>query len=563
MAIKWVGPNIICLSTDTLPTNVPTNTQAWITDSRRIVYYNGTTWLGVRTTPSARKHLIYKVGSTYYHERYDGSVVNSGSVFETVLQAAIDNTGDVYILGGADYICSGSFTGFNIKGFTMLEIDRGAVIEVPNGYTGNVFHISDTAFTPQAQRIRTVIRGGRLREAGTPQKLWTGIKLHSTDFGIVDGEFMGMTISEPKTGVEFNTSNVGWVANCIFDMIQVNDCVNGMEFIDTTTDANGGTFRNTFKDVHIQDQVGASAIISYGFKNITGKYNTFINCKAWDMIHPATQKLCTIAPKAVGTIIIGGLMAREDDHFFIDNSWPRSTLVLSDDTHALSYGGLAVPHTSMVGNGRRVGGYDGTSSTTGWGIIGTLTAYAGAGGNAQVNTFANGSTARNHPTGTTLGNGTGFRYINLLTMRGWNPRYRAKIRLGTSTLQTLYLGFASVVSADLAGDDPLNAVAGVMFGMRSADTTFQIMHNDTSGATNFINTGVTINTTAIRTFDLKAIDVATNKWQWSIDGSAWAEITSTDIPSQSTPLGLHTALVTNESGVAKNMEVFEVRVETN
>jgi parallel beta-helix repeat protein len=45
MAIQWVGRDIVCLSTDTKPTNVPVNTKAFETNTGVTYRFNGTAWI--------------------------------------------------------------------------------------------------------------------------------------------------------------------------------------------------------------------------------------------------------------------------------------------------------------------------------------------------------------------------------------------------------------------------------------------------------------------------------------------------------------------------------------
>jgi hypothetical protein len=45
MAIQWVGRDIVCLSTDTKPTNVPVNTKAFETNTGATYRFNGSAWI--------------------------------------------------------------------------------------------------------------------------------------------------------------------------------------------------------------------------------------------------------------------------------------------------------------------------------------------------------------------------------------------------------------------------------------------------------------------------------------------------------------------------------------
>jgi hypothetical protein len=553
--------NYTGLSTDTKPTTaVPANSQFTETDTRRVFHWTGAAWILLKASGfSSKKNVLYKIGSTYYYERYDGTVISSSGTLETVLQAAIDTGGTTSVPAGS-YVFNSA--GVNLETNVCLELDPNAQFSVPQGFTGTMFNV------PQ-QKNNIHVSGGYLFEAGTPAKLWTGIKLDSTNSaGIFHCSFRNMKIRHTGKGIHLNTTGSDAFLNaCLFEEIWIDKPIIGVNFesnYDGLAGTASGINRNLFQQVWVQDDTTLHDC-TYGFKDIQNFDNTFIACKVWDQSSSVTQKTATIAPKSIHTTIIGGIMARDSD-FFVDNSWPRSTVVINGDYHTspLVVGGMSVDTGSMVSNGKKAGGFSANATTAGWGIFGGgFSAYTGIGTTTQTITYANGTGGRTIPTLTVTGNGAGYRFTNLFTCRGWNPRFRAKVLFNTNTLQRIYFGLAGTASADLAGDDPLNAMAGVLIGARSADTNFQVMHNDAAGATNFIDTGVPINTTSIRTFDIKASETSTtNKWKWSIDGSAWADITSADTPTQTTALGLHFAIITNESGVAKSMTVFEVRAET-
>ena len=86
-----------------------------------------------------------------------------------------------------------------------------------------------------------------------------------------------------------------------------------------------------------------------------------------------------------------------------------------------------------------------------------------------------------------------------------------------------------------------------MLCKRSADTVWQIAHNEGTGATNFTSTGITIDT-AIHTFETVADDDATNKWRWCMDTSGtWTDLTSADNPAQGTALSIQQEIESNDT----------------
>ena len=127
--------------------------------------------------------LLTKVGSTYYAIKHDGTILSSSTTAETVINAAITNKGLIRFAnnnadsaGGVNWTLSGSFTGFTLNVNTRIISDSVANIWiiVPQGFSGNAFKVGGSVGDP----VETVgIEGLSITEGGTPQKLWTGIKL--------------------------------------------------------------------------------------------------------------------------------------------------------------------------------------------------------------------------------------------------------------------------------------------------------------------------------------------------------------------------------------------------
>ena len=124
----------------------------------------------------------------------------------------------------------------------------------------------------------------------------------------------------------------------------------------------------------------------------------------------------------------------------------------------------------------------------------------------------------------------------------------------------IFFGWKSGIT-DLTGDDPLNAQSGVILCLRAADTSYQIACNDGTGVTTFTNTAIAKNT-AVTIFELYALDLATNKWKWSLNNNAWTDLTDANIPAQTTALTVVNQIQTAEAAV-KSFDLFEVYVETN
>lgn len=162
------------------------------------------------------------------------------------------------------------------------------------------------------------------------------------------------------------------------------------------------------------------------------------------------------------------------------------------------------------------------------------------------------------PTTTNVsGNFAGYRF-SIFAIRNQNPRIKVKFKLAQTAVQRLNIMFSSGSSGFPGGDDPLNALSGFGLHIKSTDTTtFYIAHNDGAGATVDDSTGVATDTNK-HTIELQAV-AASNKFQWSLDGSAFADVT-TEIPAAGDTIGMWVTIETAEA-VAKNMDVYYIWAE--
>ena len=499
-------------------------------------------------------YKLFRSGTTYYAIRFDGALTTSGTDFEVVLQALCDLGGTIKIVGGAAYALEGQV---NItKNDTNLLFDEDATVTVPDGYTGIGIRIIGTTGNIQ----NCSIRGLHISELGTPDKLWTAIKFEGGS-GLLFCGVYDTKITNAGTGILLEAlTSLTYVNGCRFDNVYFLTCKIGVDFNSGDPTGSRGIHRNTFIDVAYQDD-NAVHSGTYGFKNVNGISNVFINCKSWDMNVPATQKTMTIHADAIHTQLIGGALAR-DGGFFIDDS--RTTRNYGDDwDQSFKVGNITMTPSSFLPLGsRKRGWFDGAANLGGSGIFaGVLTAIANQPADASIVTYADGSVCNRRTTSTTVPQGAGFRYNRVFTCRGWNPIFRIKFRVNTPTLMRAYMGFTSALADPNGGDDPLTGLSGIMLCSRSADTLWQIAHNEGSGGTNFTATAQTKNT-GIHTFELAADDSATNKWKYSWDGAAYIDITSADVPAQGTGLTFWCAIHTNEA-VAKSIDIFAIDVETD
>ena len=73
------------LSTDTKPSAPNTAVDAifYETNTGKEFYNDGTAWVGSEPSRYAGSTKVYKIGSTYYAEKHDGTLVSSSGTFET------------------------------------------------------------------------------------------------------------------------------------------------------------------------------------------------------------------------------------------------------------------------------------------------------------------------------------------------------------------------------------------------------------------------------------------------------------------------------------------------
>ena len=510
---------------------------------------------------SNHRNDIYKIGATYYAEKFDGTLISSSGTFETVLQAALN-------LGGTTNIeQTGTFTfnsiGVQIPVYTHLHLGQSTVLSPPASSAGFVMiNIGDhpTGFVRNAK-----VTGGRLLKA-TGEQDWTAIELSSP--GDSDGNAWAViedvVMYYPGTGIVFNSYNDGWISNAHISRCTIYYSKIGVDF--QKNGSRDSPFRSVFDDLTMQPlDIASGKYILYGFKNVQWKDLTFRDCKVWDLEDSNLQKTMSIAPSALSIRIKAGIIANTTGigGFFEDNSTLRSVTIEGDEWQAPMYGYETMTASIFPTNGRRKGGWEPTAATAGggWGMTAggwTNHAVGGAGGGVTV-TYADGSAYRTYTTGAVSGNGAGVRYPHPVTCRGWNPVYKIRFRLSSASARRVAFGWIGSTSMDISGDDNLVSLNGVMLGARAADTTWRILHNNGAGGQGATDTGVAIDT-AITTFELYAKETQTNKWRYSING-VWGTVTSTDIPAQDTTLSPYAEIATGTAGT-KAVDIFGIYLET-
>jgi hypothetical protein len=199
------------------------------------------------------------------------------------------------------------------------------------------------------------------------------------------------------------------------------------------------------------------------------------------------------------------------------------------------------------------------------GLLSALTAATGAGGTNNTISFTDTTNGRYFLgiSGTTTGNRGGARQGNIVTTRGMSPKLVFKFKLVSTTSQNFWLGFIGGGPTELAGADPFGAGAsGIVFGVSTTvATNWAIMYNDAAGATVIDNTGIAYDTN-VHTVKIVGDD-ANTKFMWSLDNAAYVALgTPAAIPSQTNSLGVIAEIETQDSGVAKSFQLYQMAIQT-
>lgn len=227
---------------------------------------------------------------------------------------------------------------------------------------------------------------------------------------------------------------------------------------------------------------------------------------------------------------------------------PANTIFIETDTGLFyKYNGSSwVFFQGMTGPVRqkKIGGYTATSSVNGWGIFGSMTNTGTFAANQFDNT--NGTYAKMSTT-STINSASTHKYSAFITIRAFNPVLAVKFKNATSaTSNILYTGFKASSGDPTGGTtDPLASNSGIMLVQRAADTQYQICTNSGGANSTFTSTGVNVDTTTVNTIVFRADD-ANTKWQWSLNGSAWTDVTTT-IPASTTQLVYMSGIQTTEA----------------
>ena len=264
---------------------------------------SGSAAAGIR---SPHDYLIYKnsANATVYCLDSDGSVITSSTTQEAPLQVALSSglRKSIYVTAGT-YNLSAGFTGFNFTQVeTKLIMDPGALINVPNGYSGAVF-------TYHAPVSVTQTIGGRISEQGTPASLWTAYHLlaDTSGDGVNSNRISDGYIRYANKVIHLHTNHAtGWVNSNSIQNIFADRFVHGIYFDEEVAPTgSNGTNANVFYNIILQAHPTDPQTLN-GVRGITGADNQFYAVMVWDLFDPGVS--ANVTSGADNTLIVGGAM---------------------------------------------------------------------------------------------------------------------------------------------------------------------------------------------------------------------------------------------------------------
>jgi hypothetical protein len=237
-----------------------------------------------------------------------------------------------------------------------------------------------------------------------------------------------------------------------------------------------------------------------------------------------------------------------DDQFTFDNhpSTLKGKTIDALDNPILS--SVNTPDTR-----KRIGGWFGGNATAGFGFANGLITSIGTATSHVLGTSA--GKCLTHVTAATIDAQAGMRGgAGCGVMRTALARFKCWFRITTPyTNRRTFIGLQLSTTAFRTGDDPLNGQMGIMLCARSTDTTYQIAHNDSTDVTVFEDTGVATANSSMHLIEIKS-DAADTGWQWSLDGSAFSALLTTDVPASTTQMFPVIEIETTEA-LAKNLDL--------
>jgi hypothetical protein len=485
--------------------------------------------------------IVFKVGSTYYARKYDGSLISSGSVAETVIQAAMNLHGNVFLTGHVgnptftgpnQIVLSGSFSGLNISEGDGLYIDKPTEIIIPNGYTGYFLRALDQGYFK-------VQLDGDITEAGTPAKNWTCFLLQSDAGGSgVIGGYIGGNGQVQNTGTfcELKSTSSGFITGNIFDGNFIDFSPLGFKF---NSISSGPIDHNIFQNIIMEGTLGVSS--RQFFKDISGDDNMFIGCIGEDF-GPTDCEYNFLSTSKRNKVIGGG---GEFGGYVSDLG--------SGNTFVGFSNGTRVHHTyGTTPDVQKWGAWYGTQQTNADGFLnGRLSAIAVGTGSDGAGNDSTGM-YRTFDTGATINSIAGNRLNAQVLRRILNAYFKTAVYLNSNANVRIFAGLVASGSAPVSSADPLNALEGVALWLDTAvSANWKIMHNDNAGASTVDDTGLSASTATLYPVEIYA--TKDNEFKVIFNGTATS--LTTNIPASTTSLA-YWMYIENTTGASRTMRCY-------
>jgi hypothetical protein len=136
-----------------------------------------------------------------------------------------------------------------------------------------------------------------------------------------------------------------------------------------------------------------------------------------------------------------------------------------------------------------------------------------------------------------------------------------RVQLVSTTNMRVFFGMSSdAANSPSASDTYADSKSVAMIVVRTTDLggTYKFVHNDGSATALYEDTGISVSTT-LRTWEIYGDDSGA-RFGWAVDGGSITWYT-TQVPASTTNLGIIHEIQTNDSGVAKSMNVVAVYTE--
>jgi hypothetical protein len=265
-------------------------------------------------------YIIYTDGTTVYAlNGATGKVDFQGTDAAAVIRSTIAPERHIVITAGTYVVTSP----LELVSDLTLEMESGAILEVPNGYDGYVFGLGSGPRSEAFGVHNTHIAGGTIREERTdpynpppnpvyPQRKWLAILLHVEEDlgGVYMNTVQDVEIHDPDTAIRLLNQapcdEECWIIGNEFIGLRIHQPRVFIEFsVDGVPEEQAYFDQNYFED--ILGQCGPNT--EFGVKDVRDPGNVFVGVKFWDMKRPGAVST-SLHWSAKDTIILGGLMTQ-------------------------------------------------------------------------------------------------------------------------------------------------------------------------------------------------------------------------------------------------------------